>query len=127
MDEKWKIVYYETAQGNSPVATFIDDLDAKAKSKVIHALDLLAEFGIRISSPHVKKLTGTPFWELRTVGSDNIRIFYVAIVRKTFLLLHAFQKKKKQTDRREIRIAGERFKDYQSRSNLKSSCNITIL
>lgn len=115
MEEKWKIIYYEISKGKFPVKEFIDNLDEKAKSKVVNALDLLFEFGIKISPPHAKKLTGTPLWELRTIGSFNIRIFYVAVIGKTFLLLHAFQKKKQKTDKKEIKLAEGRLKDYQSR------------
>lgn len=112
MEQKWRIIYHKTQQGASPVYAFINSLDAKVKSKIIDTIDLLEEFGIRLGLPHAKKLTGTPLWELRVIGSGNIRIFYVAIVNKTFLLLHGFQKKKQKTDRREIRIAVHRLGEY---------------
>lgn len=117
MDQKWKIVYYKTLQGTDPVYDFINSLEGKVKSKVINKIDLLEEFGIKLGLPHAKKLRGTPLWELTIIGSDNIRIFYVAVVDKKFLLLHAFQKKKQKTDRREIRAAIERLREYMSRPN----------
>jgi len=113
---EWKIDYYETTAGKYPVKEFIDDLDAKAKSKVVNALDLLEEFGIKVGPPKVEKVLGTDLWELRIVGRDNIRIFYVAKTSKSFLLLHAFFKKKQKTDKKEIKIAQDRLKDYKSRS-----------
>lgn len=115
MDRKWKIVYYKTLQETNPVYDFVNSLDGKAKSKIINAIDLLEEFGVRLGLPHVKKLTGTPLWELRILGGDNIRIFYIAIAGKSFLLLHAFQKKKTKTDRRDIKIAEYRLRDYKAR------------
>lgn len=116
MDRKWKIVYYQApTQSNSPVFDFIQNLDAKAKSKIINIIDLLAESGIMLGLPHAKKLTGTSLWELRTLGQDNIRIFYVAIIDKSFLLLHGFQKKKQKTDQKEIKIAGKRLVEHESR------------
>ena len=84
MNQKWRIVYYEILEGKTPVFDFIQNLDAKAKSKVINVVDLLAESGIMLGLPHTKKLTGTQLWELRTLGQDNIRIFYIAIVDKSF-------------------------------------------
>ena len=116
MDQKWKILYYKTSQGTDPVHDFIDSLDEKIKAKIIDALDLLEEFGVRLGLPHAKKLTGTPLWELRVVGSGNIRIFYVAVISKTFLLLHGFQKKKQKTNRKEIKIAIFRLKEHVERS-----------
>ncbi|MDO8570877.1 MAG: type II toxin-antitoxin system RelE/ParE family toxin [Candidatus Daviesbacteria bacterium] len=114
MDQKWKIIYYETSQGSSPAFEFIQNLDPKIKSKVIGVMDLLKQLGTLIGSPHSKKLIGTPLWELRILGSDNIRIFYVAVVNRQFLLLHAFQKKKQKTDTREIKTAINRLNDYKS-------------
>lgn len=116
MNDNWRIIYYQTNRGNSPVKEFINDLNPKAKSKIINTIDLLEEFGIRLGSSHSKKLTGTNLWELRILGEDNIRIFYAAIIGKIFLLLHGFQKKKLKTDRRNIKIAEERLKDYKLRS-----------
>lgn len=114
MDQKWEIIYYETSQGNSPVFEFIQNLDPKIKSKVIGVMNLLKELGTLVGSPHSKKIIGTPLRELRILGSDNIRIFYVAVVNRQFLLLHAFQKKKQKTDTREIRTAINRLDDYKS-------------
>lgn len=115
MDQEWKIIYYESSQGNSPVFEFIQNLDPKTKSKVIEIMDLLKQLGILMGSPHSKKVTGTPLWELRILGSDNLRIFYVAVVNRRFLLLHAFFKKKQNTDTREIKTAINRLDDYKLR------------
>lgn len=115
MDSKWKLVYYETVQGASPVFDFIGSLELKARTKVANTLDLLKEYGTKIGLTHAKKLTGSELWELRILGSDSIRIFYVAIVDKNFLLLHGFQKKKQKTDRKEIKTAEERLRDFRKR------------
>ncbi len=115
MSVQWKIIYYETSQGSSPVSDFIDRLDPKAKSKIINTLDLLKEFGVRLGLPHTKKLAGTELWELRILGSNSIRIFYVTTIGKTFLLLHGFIKKKQKTERKEIKTAEERLRDYKIR------------
>lgn len=115
MEEKWKILLYRTIQGDSPVKEFIDSLELKAQSKVFDALNLLESFGIRLGSPHVKKLTGTPFWELRILGADSIRVLYIAITGKTFLILHGFKKKKDKTPPREIAIAQGRLKEHITR------------
>lgn len=97
MDEAWNIVYYQAPQQNSsPVYDFINNLDANAKSKVINTINLLESYGIRLGPPHAKKLTGTELWELRILGQDNIRILYIAVTGKNFLLLHGFRLTKKR-------------------------------
>lgn len=115
MEENWHIEYYESARGDKPVEEFYNSLEEKTRVKVTKTLELLEEFGIHIDHPHAKKLTGTELWELRILGSDNTRIFYVAQQGKTFLLLHGFKKKTQKTERKEIKLATERLQEYRSR------------
>ena len=115
MGDKWKIFLYDLPSGNSPVRDFIESLEEKARSKIYSSLELLKEFGLLVGPPHVKKLVGTELWELRILGQDSIRIFYVAISGKTFLILHCFLKKKQKTDLREIKVATERLKEHRNR------------
>ena len=115
MEENWKILLYRTLQGNSPVKEFINSLELKAQVKVYDALNLLRDFGIRLSLPHVKKVTGTELWELRILGADSIRVLYIAVTGKTFLILHGFKKKKDKTPPKEIMIAEERLTEHRGR------------
>lgn len=112
MYDKWKIELYENARGEKPVEKFLDSLEVKARLKITHAIELLETFGLEGGYPHVKKLVGSDLWEYRILGSDNIRIFYVSIARKTFLILHGFKKKKQKTPIKEIKLAAERLDEY---------------
>lgn len=117
MDESWDIIYYQSPnQTHSPVSVFINSLSPDAKSKIIGAIDLLETYGTKVGLPHAKKLTGTPFWELRILGRDSIRIFYITVVSKKFLLLHGFIKRKQKTDKKEVKTALARLQEYNSRA-----------
>ena len=116
MDEKWKVILYRSPSGVHPVQQFIDSLEIKAQSKAQDAIYMLKEFGIRLGLPHIKKLTGTDLWELRIIGNDSIRVLYVAVTGRTFLLLHGFKKKKDKTPPKEIRTAEDRLAEYRSRT-----------
>jgi len=72
---EWKITYYITGTGASPVTDFIDSLDDRAQGKVISTIKYLRQYGVRIGSDHAKKLKGTDIWELRILGNDSTRIF----------------------------------------------------
>ncbi len=115
MNKDWTIEYYESPSGNKPIEEFINSLEEKAQVKVFRIFDLLSEFGIRLGLPRVKKLTGTPLWELRILGSESIRVFYITREQKRFLLLHGFKKKTQKTNRKEIKIAVDRLHEYESR------------
>jgi len=60
--------------------------------------------------PHIKKLTGTPLWEIRILGKDNIRIFYALMSKNGIIVLHGFIKKSLKTPSREIEVALHRYK-----------------
>lgn len=113
--QNWKIKIYESSNGEKPVEKFIKSLNEKAQLKVSRTLDLLEEFGLEGAYPHVRKLTGTSLWEIRILGADSIRIFYVTITGKVFLLLHGFKKKTQKTPNKEVVIAKKRLNEYQSR------------
>ncbi len=112
MNNKWKIELYENARGEKLVEKFFDALNKKARLKIVHAFELLETFGLEGGYPHVKKLAGTNLWEYRILGSDSIRIFYVSMTGKIFLILHGFKKKKQKTPNKEIKIAQERLREY---------------
>jgi len=118
MSQNWQVIYYETLQGNSPIYDFIEHSNTKNQAKIANTLDLLEQYGVNLGFPHIKKLTNSHLWELRILGTDNIRIFYVAKTGRIFLLLHAFAKKKQKTDKKEIKIAIERLKEYDFRKKL---------
>lgn len=115
MEEKWEILLYRTKSGDSPVEEFINSLEIKTQSKIRDTINLLQQFGIKIGLPHFKKLTGSELWEMRIVGSDSIRILYIAITGRAFLLLHGFKKKQNKTPSKEIKIAEERLTDHKLR------------
>lgn len=119
MSDKWTTELYVNARGEQLVEEFFDSLETKARLKITHAIELLETFGLEGGYPHIKKLTGSNLWEYRILGSDNIRIFYVSMTGKTFLILHGFKKKAQKTPTKEIKIAEERLQEYLMRKARK--------
>ena len=106
--DKWRIVYYVSSSGDNPVKDFLDAHPA-AKVKTFRIFSHIMEYGLTAAIPHIKKLAGTPLWEIRILGQDSIRIFYVTRSGKQVLLLHAFEKKTDKTSPKEIKTALDRF------------------
>jgi phage-related protein len=113
----WKVVFYETETGESPVWDFIFGLPAKDQAKVVRDLDLLEEFGLELRAPYVRSVTGRrKLWELRVRGIGGAyRFLYFAFTGQRMVLLHAFAKKTEKTPRREIAIAEKRMDDFLRR------------
>lgn len=110
------INYYADAQGNKPVETFIDNLDAKTKTKVFGHLELLETYGNQLGMPFSKYLMDGIF-ELRiTQKGMTIRIFYFFSGNAEIILTHGFKKKSQKTPRREIEKATRLRKDWMTRN-----------
>ncbi len=82
---------------------FIRSLEKQTIAKVLRTTDLLEEFGYKLGSPHIKKISDNLF-ELRVQGKQEIRIFYI-FSKNQIILLHGFVKKSQKTPKREIEIA----------------------
>ena len=111
--DKWKVVYYISSSGGDPIKEFLDT-HPKAKLKAFRIFSNIEEYGLMSVIPHIKKLTGTPLWEIRLLGEDSARILYVTRKEKQVFLLHAFVKKTNKTPSKEIKKALDRLKELES-------------
>jgi len=97
-------------QGNdNPVKDFLDE-NIRIKKKALRLFYLIQEFGLTPVIRHIKKISGTPLWEIRILGGDSARILYASKIKEEIILLHAFKKKSMKTPPKEINIALKRLK-----------------
>lgn len=111
------ITYYIDNNGDNPVSMFLDSLSAKQQAKFMRVLQNIQTYGLISVIPHLKKLQNTPFWEIRILGSDNMRIIYLLLDTTSILLLHGFIKKTNKTPKRELSIAYSRLNDWKINKN----------
>lgn len=110
-----KVIYYTITVEKSPFQDFLDSLTLKQQRKITRIISHIKSYGLTFAIPHTKKLTGTPLWEIRILGQDNMRIFYAALVSDSILLLHGFIKKTQQTPSKEINTAINRLNEWINR------------
>ena len=79
----------------------------------------IEDYGLVTAIPHIKKLTGSPLWEIRILGQDNIRVLYATVERDTVLFLHGFIKKSQQTPSRELSTALDRLREWTTRKEIE--------
>ena len=115
----WKVDFYETKDGKSPVEEFVTTLPIKDQLKVNKVIHLLRSMGIKLHMPHSRVIEGVNnLFELRIQLGNNIRrIFYFHYTHRTFILLHAFTKKTQRTPSNQIEIALKHKKDYLMRKS----------
>jgi len=116
MSARWKVVYYVSMSGDIPVRDFLNTVTPTLKAKALRTLMHVEEYGLQAIIPHIKKLSGTPLWEIRIIGGKSIRIVFITEVPKQVVLLHAFYKKTQKTPPKEITTALSRLKDHLRRS-----------
>ena len=108
------VVYFIYKNKENPVKQFIDSLSNKQHAKIFRILLYIEKYGVSSILPHVRKITSTPLWEIRILGNYNIRIIYVLPLSNIVLLLHGFIKKTNKTPKKEINIALNRLKKWES-------------
>lgn len=117
----YDIEIYEDKNGESEIKEYMKELaskkhrskDDKIKfEKVIGYIDLLAESGLKLKEPYIKKLNKN-IWELRPLRD---RIFFASWQHNKFVLLSVFIKQTQKTPKNEIEKAKRFLKDYKDRS-----------
>ncbi|MDO4720532.1 MAG: type II toxin-antitoxin system RelE/ParE family toxin [Peptostreptococcaceae bacterium] len=74
-------------------------------------LKILSEYGTQCGEPFVKHIDGE-IWELRPLRD---RIFFVAWVNQSYVLLHHFMKETQKTPLRELEKAKKEWNDLRER------------
>ena len=110
------VIYYTFEDGTNPIDPFLDSLDVKMRAKVFRTIGLLEEFGINLRMPHSEYLEDGIF-ELRIKQGSNIeRILYFFFTNNQAILTNGFTKKQAKTPPGELRLAKDRKKDYERRT-----------
>lgn len=115
---KYNVHFYRNEQGEEPVRDYLNELvnkkdkDSRIKlNKIRDYVKILRIYGTRAGEPYVKHID-SDIWELRPLRD---RIFFVAWVNDSFVLLHQFMKKTQKTPKREIKQAQKEYADLQKR------------
>jgi len=140
VDAKWKIEFYEDAQGRMPVEKWIDGLsDQKAEAVIVALQEVLAVNGISLASGGWLKPLGGGLYEFRIRHSKNeiqamykvanwdlvgraeailLRVFVAFEGEKLIVLLGAYDKGKNDKQgfqQAQIEIARKRLRDWKRR------------
>jgi len=112
---KFKVVFYETENGECPVEDFIQSLDNKMYAKVLRTVDLLENNGTDLRKPHSASL-GNGIFELRIKqGSDISRVLYFFLIGNIAVLTNGFVKKTQKTPEGVISLAIKYKADFERR------------
>lgn len=115
---KYTIHFYKDKKGKEPVSEYLEELLAKTDKdsrikvkKIQDYMKVLMHYGKQAGEPYIKHIEGE-IWELRPLRD---RIFFVAWVNDSFVLLHHFMKKTQKTPSKEIEKAKRELADLKER------------
>ena len=112
-----KTSFYTKPNGKSPIKEFLNKSNEALRTKILRQIKYIQEYGLTPSIPNLKKISGIPFWEIRILGKDNVRIFCTSLPNKEVKILHIFAKKKQKTPLKEINLALQRYKEVMSQAS----------
>ncbi len=104
----WKVNFFQTARGDSPVKEFIEEQDKTTITRINLSIRLLIDYGPFLKPPEIKKLQDK-LYELRISGNPSVRIFYT-IIKGEYYLLQAFKKKSQKIPTKELKVAIDRMR-----------------
>lgn len=108
----YKVLFYTTERGASPVDEFLDGLSNKSRAKVAAHISLLEEEGPNLKRPYADVVKGK-IRELRIrQSSDSYRILYFFQVRDSIVLVHGLRKKTQELKVKDIELAERRMEDW---------------
>ena len=114
MTAEYTVYYFVSPSGDNPVSDFLDSLSEQQQAKILRLFQYIKLDGLSFILPHTKKLTGTPLWEIRILGKDNLRVLYAVPLQNTVLLLHGFIKKNQKTPAKELQTALVRYDQWKN-------------
>lgn len=120
----WKVFYYQTERGDSPIEDFLNVLPRKARAKCIAYMDMLEEFGFNLPRSFIAKVGGD-LWELRPEwAGTEYRFLYFAMIGQRLVILHAIAKKTQKLKAKDIELAEARMTDVRRRLTREGSSSI---
>lgn len=98
---------------------FFDSLGSRSQTKLLYALNIVATIKV-VSTKLVKRLAGTDFYELRISTDNEYRVIIFSIDKENLIeaseimLLNGFLKKSTKDYEREIKIAKDILRRYET-------------
>ena len=110
---EFKIEFYETGAGRSPVGEFLDRLKETDPDDFAIIMAGLAKIRHRgYHRPPLSKSIGGDLFELRHVGKLNTRVIYFFAKGQRVVAVHGIRNKAREIPKRNLEVAQERRRDW---------------
>ncbi len=121
MNETWRIIYYETKEGECLIQSFIDNRKEREQAKIFSWFEQLEQEGPNLPRPYADFLING-IHELRVkCKGKQARILYFFCYKEFIILTHGFIKTTDKVDNSEIKKSIKFRKDFLERFKDKKS------
>lgn len=107
----WKVVFYTTARGESPVTEYVNKLTDFEQVRIDNEIKLLKEYGTALRPPQIGQIDGK-LWELRPY---QFRMFYFLYSEMTYMIVHVCRKQSQKTKIQDKKLAIKRMKEFTAK------------
>ena len=107
------IYYHRSSTGNEIIKNYIKSLDEETQDAVYAFLRKFRDDSRFRQIPYTKKIHKDIF-EIRIKVRDHFRILYAFIEKDSVILLHIFKKKTNKISLKDLKLAINRLKLYES-------------
>lgn len=112
MKTKYKVIYYETEDGQCPVQEFIDSRKISNQAKILSIITELEDKGPNLPRPY-SDILRDGIHELRTkLSGDEVRTLYFFCYKRYIILTHSFIKNQDEVPKAEIERAKSIREDF---------------
>ena len=114
---EFRIEFYETRSGRSPVRDFLDKLKKSDPDDFAAVMAGLAKLRDRdYHRPPLSKSIGDDLFELRHVGKLNTRVLYFFMKGRRIITVHVIRSKATTISANDRKVAVERKRDWIDRN-----------
>jgi phage-related protein len=115
---EFRVEFYETSAGKSPVQEFLDELKQSDPGDFAAVLAGLTKLRNRqYHREPLSKALGDGLFELRHVGKLNTRVLWFFMKGRRIVAVHGIRNKGQAIAKRDLDAARERMRDWLERKN----------
>jgi len=116
----WQVEFYRDERGEHPVEKSLDRLPAGHVGKILQVVQMLEGRGPHLPFPYSSQVEGRLRERRVHYGRTLYRVLYYGDAQRTFVLLHAFEKRSRAVPAEDVAPATKRMNRDQKRKGGKA-------
>lgn len=126
LEHFWKVDFYVTTEGSTPVQSWLDTLPPDVRGKVLARIQLLRNEGPILDFPYTSQIEGRLREARLRVGKTRYRVLYFFDEERTAILLHGFTKATATVEEADKKIGRARMMHHEAKLVSRTALQTTV-